>query len=330
MAFAAVLSLSACGPAQPTPAPSPTATSTPSSQPSAEPTPEPTLTSAEPVQAFGGDCTQVFSDGELSDTFSTPMTDLGVNWSIGQEEALGGLKCTWWSEGFYLGAVVHLVALPASAAPDSVTDTTSCRSEYCEATVLTSQGWYSIVVDGYMTTGDPRVVEELLAKAGERGDALPAATIPPTASGVWERPTPGCADLGASLASPSGSPVTVEDSFSDDESALGALQATLGNWCYFTVTAPDEQGTTLEAFFAVALVPGGAIAFDAGVKSGRGEPVQLANGEAAEVIMPFVAEGNPGIFATDGTNTIAVSTPLGFTTTDFTWVAEQLLDALNS
>lgn len=296
--------------------------------PSATPAPSPTPT--ETVYAFDGDCTNAFSDAELAVVFGNPMTDLRVNWSIGQEEALGGMKCTWWADDSYLGVVMVMTALPAGVAPASVSDAAQCLGEYrgCEATRLTAQGWYSIDLFGSMTTDDPAVVNDLVARAAERGDAMAAPSIPPVTSATWARPVPACSDLVSQLTAPDGFPINLIDRSFDDDSILTPLYDTLGEWCVFSTIAPDEQGTNIEAMISIAVVPGGAVAYAKGVADGNGTPLTIANGEAAELVMPFVAEGNMGIFASDGTNTVAVSTPLGFSTADFAWVAEQLIDAL--
>ncbi len=327
-ALVAMLSLVACGPtSSPTPSTSsaaPTTTSAPSE--SASPTPSPTDT--EPVYAFNGDCTNAFSNIELATAFDHAMTDLGVNWSIGQEEALGGVKCTWWADDMYLGAVVVLTALPAAAAPDSVVDAAQCVENNCEATMLTSQGWYSMVTFGSLTSDDPAIIQGLLTQAAERGDALPQPVVPQATASTWARPPIACADLAELLTPPDGSPITLVVENMADSSLLAPLYATLGNFCTFSMPSSDPESLGVELMFSVTVVPGGAVAFDDGVIRGKGVPVQIANGEAAEVVMPFVAEGNMGIFATDGTNTVAVAAPHELAPTEFTWVAEQLIDAL--
>ncbi|GAA2538221.1 hypothetical protein GCM10009860_18670 [Microbacterium mitrae] len=328
----AVLSLAACAP---TSAPKPSGSASPTASPTAiaaspRPAATPEPTQAEQVQAFGGDCAKVFSDGELSDTFGTSMTDLGVNWSVGQEESLGGLRCTWWSEGIYLGAVLTVTVLPAELAPAEVNGVPHCYVDGggCSVTAVTSHGWYTVSIFGSLAGEDQALVNDLLQMVAERGDALPAASVPERSAAAWGTPTPTCAELASMLIAPDGAAVTGIDYAFDEASPLTSLFDVLGRWCTLATIAKDEQGTLVPVEFSVMLVPGGAVVYDESAAKAGGTPLEISNGRAVSVVVPFVAEGNGGVFATDETNTLLVSVSNGFIPSDFAWVADQLLGAL--
>lgn len=321
--------LVACG-SLPSPVPStssmaPTPTSTPID--GASPTPLPTAGAG--TNSFSGDCTNAFSDAQLTAIFCVTMTDFGVNWSIGQEEALGGLKCTWWADDEKLSAIVVLTSLPAAVAPESVITGVECSGAgRCTATMVTSQGWYSMSVSGSTIGNDEGVTQALLETAAHRGDALPSPVIPATTAATWQRPTPECADLGSLITPPNGAPLTLDGEMSRQDPLLKPLDEVLGNTCFFSMPHPDPDALSNTITLGVSVLPGGAIAFDAGLISGKGVPLDIVNGRAAVVLMPIIYEGSSGVFATDGTNTVMVEVPPLEEASDFGWVAEQLIDGL--
>ncbi|MGF3053521.1 hypothetical protein ACQUSY_06085 [Microbacterium sp. YY-03] len=194
--------------------------------------------------------------------------------------------------------------------------------------MVRAQGWYSITVSGSATSEEAGVAQSLLEMAAHRGDALPAPVIPAVTTATWERPTPECVDLGVLIAAPDGSPITNEGENPKRDSLLRPLYDLLGKECNFSMPNPDPDGTSNEVSFTVTVVPGGAVAFDAGVISGKGTPLETTNGEAAAVLMPIIYEGSSAVFATDGTNTVAIEVAMHAEASDFGWVAEQLIDGL--
>lgn len=334
--------LTGCGGNQPTAdpstdAPAPSATETPEAtvEPTETPTPTPSPTNSEsqPVYAFDGNCANVLSADEVSAGFGTAMSPNPRFWSVGTVEGLGGIRCAWSADGVYMGGEIVAWVLPEDRVPAEYVDADLCESDdMCQATRTADGVWYGVLIT-HVPAGIDRtsLVSTLADAVVTRGADFDAPQAPVANAAAWNSSALSCGSIAALLQSPEANaePVTVvgaETGIATND--LRKIDSSIGAACVFETTATGADGTQARAMFSVLFAPAGAPAYEAGVRDGNGTPVDIVGGSAAQVIVPFLYEGDGGILATDGTNNLLVAEPRGFEPASFIWAAEQLLAAL--
>lgn len=334
--------LTGCGGNQPTAdpstdAPAPSASETPeaTSEPTEPPTPAPSPTNSEsqPVYAFEGNCANVLSAEEVSAGFGTAVSPNPRFWSVGTVEGLGGIRCAWSADGVYMGGEVVAWVLPEDRVPAEYADAESCESDdMCQATRTADGVWYGVQITHVPAGLDRAALASTLADSVvARGADFAAPQAPVANAAAWNSSALSCGSLAALLESPepNAEPVTVVEAESGIASNdLRKIDSSIGASCVFETTATSADSTQTRATFSVLFAPAGATAYEAGVRDGNGTTIDIAGGSAAQVIVPFLYEGDGGILATDGTNNLLVAEPRGFEPASFTWAAEQLLAAL--
>lgn len=194
-ALTASLLLYGCAPAvEPTPSSTPTLASSP--------TPEPTQTQetgfTRPASVFGGDCSAVFDEAEVS-TFlgsaanlrppSTEPRDLSPVFTF--VEQAGGLECSWASLDGQSG--IEVAVGPEGAA--AFTETAGCFAVYGEATgcALISTANMTrlsgiVWAQSATETALQAAADSLVAVFEEKAVLAPPVPVPLPADGAWQSP----------------------------------------------------------------------------------------------------------------------------------------------
>ncbi|KQX06549.1 MULTISPECIES: hypothetical protein [unclassified Leifsonia] len=155
-----------------------------------------------PAAAFGGDCSVVATEAEISDATGGPSVlllpspaDAGyADWAI---RGLGGIRCTWSNER---SDGVWVTVVPVATAGQDIIDDVSLGQPYCygACSFSTTVGdwWYAGVVSTPDDSGiDPMVaIDDLVAAFGARA-AANDAVAPTRIDGTWDD-VPECEILG--------------------------------------------------------------------------------------------------------------------------------------
>lgn len=308
------LLLAGCGAGAPTVLPSqtPAASQSAAATATAAPTSRP-----DAQQAFGGDCAGMFTVEQLSETLGLPMQSLPRAYSLGTAEVHGGLQCTWGTAEVYMGITVSAIALPASEVPETFVEGEVCRDDVyggpCQVTVIDDGVWYRLSFAMTVTGPDhAAVAHDLARRLVDHGHAMPRPVAPPVAAGTWTL-LPACADVAARITpdtAPSAGSAVGGDVAPVHDTAGPDLWSALGRQtCVLTFTTADGAPSTITATFS----PGGGSTYEAALAaSGDVSRMATSSGEAAVAAGPSVWEGDgQGMYATDGVNTILLTTSYG-------------------
>ncbi|MDF2919687.1 MAG: hypothetical protein K0S70_3904 [Microbacterium sp.] len=164
------------------PSPTVTATTVPTPTPTSTPTSIPTQTT--PVVAFGGDCSAVLGDPEVSDILGVPMT--GVPVITGDARVLGGISCEWRALDSADFTSMSVTVVPWADIPDSVRQDVGVVPECpvgftCSYSERHGDAWVSAEA-----TDASEAIAAVKAVGSRAADApLSARTLPATA---WSIP----------------------------------------------------------------------------------------------------------------------------------------------
>lgn len=196
-ALTVVLLLTACAPTAPPSSPSALAP-TPSPTPTMAPTQQPETGLTRPAAVFGGDCSAVFSDAEVSaivgsaTTLRAPTTEpreLSPVFTF--VEQAGGLECTWDSAGAAHSVEVAIAPAGAASFPKQSGCLTLDDFSWCELDASANATRLSGRVLGQGTTEAAlTVMADSLVTLFEKSAAAAAAVpVPVPAVGAWISPT---------------------------------------------------------------------------------------------------------------------------------------------
>lgn len=293
--------------------------SDPPSESAALPTPEPTVL-PRPDLAFGGDCTAIFADGELSllvgtDVVLAPASMPGRGSAV---EVLGGTSCTWADPSGV--DPVWLTVIPASGLDEVIAEASADQPRcYGSDDLVGVEGTcsFSTVVGGYWLSGVFNVASASGQRATDGIDALSAllasraATVPASAiarpDGMWTA-IPDCSGLASrtdTATALGGDALTAVRGSAGGEAGpgyYGSLDAVGHRACIWSATDGEYR-------FETDILPGAGWVVPQLVASGAGTAVTL-DGIVAAVSVEH--DGNATtIFATDGVNLVSVNMPSG-------------------
>jgi hypothetical protein len=301
------------------------------SEPVAVPTPDPTVL-PRPDLSFGGDCSAIFTDGELGPLVGAevglapePMPGRGAAVAV-----LGGTSCTWAdASGQHL---VWLTVIPAEGL-DEVIVNASKDQPWCyggdEVVGVEGTCSFSTVIDGYWLSGvfnvasasGERATDGITALSALLGDR--AAVVPAT---VLERPermwtaVPDCPALAARVDTPS---LLGGDALNADRGSMGGA---MGPGFYGSLAAIGHVACIWSTAdggyrFETVIMPGAGWVVQDLVESGVGTPANI-DGTVAAASVDHDGTAQT-VFATDGVNLVEVTVPIGN-------VAPELVPALVS
>ncbi|WP_040163808.1 hypothetical protein [Microbacterium gorillae] len=307
---AAVGLVAGCAPQASTPPPT---TSPSASADAQEPEPAPTATPAAAEVPFDGDCSQLLSVDDLVDLLGEGTQAVGSDRSSPQAvlyqaqlHASGGMSCQWSG----IGGTISVSVLPSAIVPEAVVaenDTVTCGPDQtCDAAVTAGENWLSVSAP----TED--AVKSLLANVGARlidAGSSRAAEYPP---GSWALPS--CAEVATRAAAAAGWTDPTEG-YPSDVNPSGHVNAVLtahGALGYCGLGADGKAArVVVMPGFAAAELP------DLGL-----EPMEVPGADAA-----YLTEGEagPGVYATEGDNTVLVTGSSSVTTAELTDIAAAMI-----
>lgn len=303
-----------------TPAAATTPPTTPPTTLAAEPRPTPTSAPAPavavptaPLAAFGGDCSVVATEEEVSAATGGPVVASPYSgtympdWTV---RGLGGIRCAWTAQS---GDGVWVTVIPIAAAGQDIVDHSGADQPYCYGgdsgagfqdacsfSASVDGWWYAGVVYSAIDSGIAATdaVDALVADFGTRSSAH-AATPPAATDGAWTE-TPSCEvldervrtdPLGVDLEAASGnSPGEAGPGF------YGAMSAAGQETCFW------ESGT--ETLAETGILPGGWWVVDSAATTPGAESVTLPGATRAIRVPDADGSGGVMVYVTDGANLV--------------------------
>lgn len=311
VALVLVAALAGCTPAA-APEPTPTITAEP------RPTPDVVVPAVAlpvmPLSAFGGDCSVVATDAEVSAATGGAVTatpysgDDMPDWVV---QSLGGIRCAW---GPADANGVWVTVIPVAAAGQDVVDEASdgepsCYGGYvdagyqdaCSFSTTVGDWWYAGVVytapDSDVEASD--AIDELVADFATRSTAHPA-TVPTALDRTWTA-TPDCDALDEAVDTTS---IGI-----DLDAVAGNQPEEAGPGFYGAVTAIGEQTCYWEdadgAQAQTGILPGGWWALEREALRPGAAAVSVP-GTTRSVLVPE-PDGSTSatVYVTDGVNLVA-------------------------
>lgn len=268
-----------------------------------------------PTPAFGGDCSVVATEQEVSSATGGQVTRLTTTLASDGDQAirsLGGIRCIWNAR---IGQGVWVTVIPVAAAgADVVTDLShgqplcyssdggSGAQDACSFSRTVGEWWYAGVVYSGIGSGiaPTDAIDELVADFSARVSAHPAVISPPV-DGAWAS-VPECemqaaavdtvAVLGEELHAVTGnSPGEAGPGF------YGALEATGQRTCYW-----QSGDSTVE----IGLLPGGGWVVDQMADLPGATALKITGVERAVSIPNADGSALDTLYLSDGSNVARV------------------------
>lgn len=303
--------LAGCSSPAPVPAASTSAAPRPTPASATDPVPLPSV----PLAAFGGDCSVVATDAEVTAaTGGTATTSPVELTSVGDMAilTLGGIRCVWTADE---GEGAWVTVIPTAAVGAAVLDDASDGQPYCyrsdggageqdacSFSTTVNDWWYAgVVYAAHDSDVDPvDAIDALVTDFGSRAPAHPAA-VPAKADGSWTT-VPTCEALGSAVDTTPLVGVDLEAEPGSDPGEAGpgyygALAAAGERSCFW-----QGDDRTVE----VALLPGGWWAVEQ-QKARPGSVVVDVPGVRASAVVP-AADGDrfDTVYLSDGANLVRV------------------------
>lgn len=293
-----------------TPSPSPvetvTVTPTPTPDPSLTPVPEAT---SEGITAFGGDCANALTPGEVMTVTGVDMVLREPAWRSGAEGLQGGLVCTWTDPNAYAGATVRLISYPGSVVPDDIREApASCsgQEDVCTVSGVTGDTWLHMSIS---PSAEEAVGRGLWQVAASRAAEFAAPRPEPRAADWWV--SPSCEQLEQDvdlLAATGWQSIRYSPSQHDSQPMPYLLPARVGGVVECMFSGTPREGTDAGIGISIRLIPGGAKYFPQMAASEGATPVEVDGAvEAAAVRDDDLWEGHYAMTAaSDGVNLVIV------------------------